>query len=494
MSGHKGPGFGIPGTSKIGKNVMDIAPEPAVVLASLRRLEENAILASATTPLVDLSTGYRENSLCYVLPFLSESDLLHVTLVNKEIEGFCEIEWKARVIERYGHIRYNVASYRRVFALRSFLQRKVAGNVSARVYLMNGAGDTTFFRIDTGRSLMCSRERASVYNRCERMFDLSLRINRSIQEISALIGMVSLDEARDLLNEHMNLMASVAALRGSLLFESELFQVFPAPVLLDANVLLRGNYTLDTTAFQSVPLMMQLWVSIDSVVYRPLAVPVMLECNDVPTGHKTIRFHELAGMTIDIDDNTIRYNLQPNHLCMNVLASNTYLLYLFNPTGFRPLDWSYEAGLRIGGATHLLPHQKEGVFLNATTSALRVFLSYGKLTEDASEATGLRVGSRGGNACAPLQIACSEGDLAITFSIIGCHRLTQEKRLVVSQAMRLSLPPQGRVAKTERHAHLANDAVICYSFDGTNTLQYIEFAIGFEPLLDALGIATFVQS
>jgi hypothetical protein len=63
------------------------------------------------------------------------------------------------------------------------------------------------------------------------MFDLSLRINRSIQDISALIGLISLDEARDLLREHINLMASIAALRASLLFESELFQVCCASFL-----------------------------------------------------------------------------------------------------------------------------------------------------------------------------------------------------------------------------------------------------------------------
>ncbi|KDO26409.1 hypothetical protein SPRG_08212 [Saprolegnia parasitica CBS 223.65] len=459
---------------------MDIAAEP--VVASLQRFEDAAVAPPPGSEPVtlDASSSYRENTLGYVLPFLSVPELLVVTQLNKEIERFCEVEWKERVVALYGHVRYMAASYRRIFALRTFFSRKPATNVSARVYLMNAAGDTTFFRIDHGRSLMCSRERASVYNRCERMFDLSLRINRSIQEISALIGLVSLDEARDLLNEHMNLMASVAALRGSLLFESELFQVFPAPVLLDANVLLRGNHALDDPAFQGVPLMMQLWVSLDSVVYRPLSVPIMLDCNELATGHKTVRFHELAGMTIDIDDNSIRHNLQPNHLCMNVLASNTYLLYLFNPTSFRPLDWSYEAGLRIGGHTHLLPHQKEGVFLNAASSALRVFLSYGKLVENR------------GNASAPLGIACSEGDVAFTFSIIACNRLTHAKRLVVSQAMRLSLPPAHRSAKTERHAHLANDAVICYSFDAANVLQYVEFAIGFEALLDTLGIASFL--
>ncbi|OQR99605.1 hypothetical protein THRCLA_06450 [Thraustotheca clavata] len=436
--------------------------------------------------------NYRENTLGYVLPFLSIQDLFCVTQLNKEIERFCELEWKERVFKRFGAIRYNVVSYRRIYALRTYFQQQVASNVSARVYLMNASGDTTYFRIDTGKHLMCSRERACVYNRCERMFDLSLRINRSIQEISALIGMVSLEEARDLLNEHMNLMASVAALRGSLLFESELFQVFPAPVLLDSNVLLRGNYSLDKPEFQGVPLMVQLWISLDSIVYRPLAAPIMLECNNQLTGHKVQRFHELAGMTIDIDDNSMRYNLQPEHLCINVLASNTYLLYLFNPTQFRPLDWSYEAGLRIAGNTHLLPHQKEGVFLNITSNALRVFLSYGKLLDDTGDDTGLRVGSRGGKACAPLAIQCNEGDSTFTFSIIACNRLTQQKRLVVSQAMRLTLPKQN-TGKTERHAHLANDAVICYTFDGENVLQYIEFAIGFEALLDVLGIAKFVQ-
>ncbi|KAF0682388.1 Aste57867_25476 [Aphanomyces stellatus] len=444
--------------------------------------------------------NYRESYLGYVLPFLSTPELYHVTLVNKEIQAFCEHEWKARVTARFGPVRYAPDSFRRVFALRCHFQRKVASTVSARVYVMNTDGDTTFFRIDAGKPIMCSRERAAVYNRCERMFDLSLRINRSIQEISALIGMVSLDEARDLLNEHINLMASVAALRGSLLFESELFQVFPAPVLLDANVLLRGTYALEPP-FRDVPLMMQMWVSIDGVVYRPLSIPLLLhqqtppppvatnqeEALPPPAAYTAVRFHELAGMTIDIDDNSVRYALGSDSLCMNALASNAYLLYLFNPTSFRPLDWSYEAGLTIGVDTHLLPPQREGVFLNGTSSALRVFLSYGKLVEIDAERP--QTSSR-----ESLEIPCESSDSTFTFSVIATNRLTLAKKLIVSQAMRITLPPPAlRYGKLERHAHLANDAVLCYSFDLANTLQYVEFAIGFEPLLHLLDVAPFVH-
>jgi len=148
-----------------------------------------------------------------------------MTLVNKELLTKCEEEWKIRVVAKFGSLRYLPLSYRTIYKLRMHFQRKVVKNVSARVYVMNSAGQTSFFKMGAGKNLMCSRERALVYNRCERMFDLSLRINRSIQEISALIGMVSLDEARELLNEHISLMASVADLRRTLMFESELFEV-----------------------------------------------------------------------------------------------------------------------------------------------------------------------------------------------------------------------------------------------------------------------------
>ena len=93
-------------------------------------------------------------------------------------------------------------------------------------------------------------------------------------------------------------------------------------------------------------------------------------------------------MTIHIDDNTLRYKLQPSSssaaagggdICLNALVGNTYLLYLFNPVGFRPLDWTYEAVVYVGAVRYALPVQREGVFLNTATSALRVFLSYGKL-------------------------------------------------------------------------------------------------------------------
>jgi hypothetical protein len=125
--------------------------------------------------------------------------------------------------------------------------------------------------------------------------------------------------------------------------------------------------------------MMQIWVSIDDMVYRPLSIPMMLHPQATENGrsistnrpqdnhhrgseprpnaaaaaaslppHAFLRFHELAGMTIDIDDNSLRYSLEEKHLCLNALVSNTYLLYLFNPTRFRPLDWTYEAHLCIG--------------------------------------------------------------------------------------------------------------------------------------------------
>ncbi|ETW04390.1 hypothetical protein, variant [Aphanomyces invadans] len=409
------------------------------------------------------ATSYHESYLSYVLPYLSTPELFRVTVLNKEIEAFCEREWKARVAARFGALRYQASSYRRIYAMRCHFQRRVSSNVSARVYLMNTNGDTSFFPIDSSKPIMCSRERAAVYNRCERMFDLSLRINRSIQEISTLIGMVSLEEARDLLNEHINLMTAVAALRGSLVFESELFQVFPAPVLLDTNVLLRATHALGRR-FCGEPLMMQIWVSIDNVVYRPLSIPLLLTPSppspSVQAVHATTvgdtgttpalpvapccttaRFHELAGMTIDIDDNSMRYTLQPDSVTLNTLVSNAYLLYLFNPTSFHPLDWSYEARLTVGTQTHLLPTEREGVFLNNATSALRVFLSYGKLAQaDESLNEGVPPTAAASSRQA-LNVPCDTGDSAFTFSIAATNRLTQTKKLVVSQAMRITLPP-----------------------------------------------------
>ncbi|CAK4689310.1 hypothetical protein LEN26_000317 [Aphanomyces euteiches] len=436
---------------------------------------------------------YRESHIGYVLPFLTIPELFRVTLVNKEIEAFCEQEWKVRVKERFGALRFAPSSYRRVFAMRRHFERQVASsNVSARVYLMNTNGDTTFFRIDSGKPIMCSRERAVVYNRCERMFDLSLRINRSIQEISALIGMVSLDEARDLLNEHINLMASVAALRGSLLFESELFQVFPAPVLLDSNVLLRGTHSLEPP-FRGVPLMMQTWVSLNGVIFRPLSIPQLLHTHGAPNpdqtsrAYSTLRFHELSGMTIDVDDNSVRYNLTPDSICLNTLASNAYLLYLFNPTAFRPLEWTYEATLSIESRLHLLPVQREGVFLNQPSCALRVFFSYGKIVQDDGE-----------DERQPLGIACSSGDASFAFSLVATNRVSNAKKVIVSKTMNIRLPAMSddstsRPEKLERHVQLGRDAVICYNFDATNHLQYVELAIGYEPLLDVLGIAPFLM-
>ncbi|RHY27817.1 hypothetical protein DYB32_006512 [Aphanomyces invadans] len=443
------------------------------------------------------ANSYHESYLGYVLPYLSTPELFRVTVLNKEIEAFCEREWKARVAARFGALRYQASSYRRIYAMRCHFQRRVSSNVSARVYLMNTNGDTSFFPIDSSKPIMCSRERAAVYNRCERMFDLSLRINRSIQEISTLIGMV-----------------------------------FPAPVLLDTNVLLRATHALGRR-FCGEPLMMQIWVSIDNVVYRPLSIPLLLTPSPpspsvqavhattvgdtgttpalpVAPCYTTARFHELAGMTIDIDDNSMRYTLQPDSVTLNTLVSNAYLLYLFNPTSFHPLDWSYEARLTVGTSprpdaaesngqfagtqTHLLPTEREGVFLNNATSALRVFLSYGKLAQaDESLNEGVPPTAAASSRQA-LNVPCDTGDSTFTFSIAATNRLTQTKKLVVSQAMRITLPPPTNRSngKLERHAHLANDSVLCFSFDQQNNLQYVEFAIGFEPLLHALGVVSLV--
>lgn len=521
-----------------------------------------------------------------VLPFCTTAELARVSLLDREHARVSELEWRQRVLARFGTLRFRPASWRKCFHLRTHLARKVVDSVSARVYLMNGRGETHFFPIASAKSLMCSRERAVVYNRCERMFDLSLRINRSIQEISALIGLVSIDEARGLLNEHINLMASVASLRGSLLFESELFQVFPAPVLLDANALLRGTFAFPAAAVaedsdenvspceqrlsprfvDSSTLMMQVWASIDGLIYRPLAPPSVLEplapsrpsdallANDadlpgqVPpdatTPYASVKLHDLSGMTIHIDDNTLRYRLEAHEICVNALVSNSYLLYLFNPLHFRPLDWTFSAVVYVNDARFELPVTREGVFLNTSSYALRVFLSYGKIPETASAASASTSSSRprGGDDSAPLDIPCAEGEQVVFFHLTATNRISKEVREVAAKTACLSTTSSSSssrtsvderaaqvaplstsgddaqdalssrkedstkasatdptvaadaetIESTERHVHLPFDAMICYSFSSTCRLQYVEFAIGFEALMHQLGVSDFL--
>jgi hypothetical protein len=518
----------------------------------------------------------------FLVPFCSAGELDRLGLVDKESASLCDVEWRQRIVARFGALRFATPHWRKVFKLRTYLQRRVVENVSARVYLMNTRGETTCFSMGTGKSMMCSRERAIVYNRCERMFDLSLRINRSIQEISALIGMVSVDEARGLLNEHINLMASVASLRSSLMFESELFQVFPAPVLLDANTLLRGTYQFPNCEFlDSTTVMMQMWVSIDGLIYRPLAPPSVIQPQEsrpsalppvplelereqpqdlvsVPPGdrppppsqeghanYNVMKLHELSGMTIHIDDNTLRYRLQEQEMCVNALVSNTYLLYLFNPMQFRPMDWTYEAVLYVGETRYPLPLQREGVFLNSNTLAMRVFLSYGKMperapdggnalggddadTDDESAPSSVTrgPGTRGSEDSEPLAIAYDGEAEVFSFLLMATNRITKETREVANKAACFSLltSPQttaavaptdapeaeaqgrgseestivkasNRVAEDkshERHVHLPYDAMICYCFSPNYALQYVEFAIGFEALLHRLGVSNFL--
>ncbi|GMF21723.1 unnamed protein product [Phytophthora fragariaefolia] len=402
------------------------------------------------------------------------------------------------------------------------------------------------------------------------MFDLSLRINRSIQEISTLIGMVSVDEARGLLNEHISLMASVAALRGSLNFESELFQIFPAPVLLDTNSLLRVTHRFeeeeDAEFLQSPLMMMQVWASIDGLIYRPLAPPATIqptpdriqrdgEREEQIATYASLKLHELSGMTISIDDNTLRYRLQRDELCVNALVSNTYLLYLFNPLQFRPLDWTFDAMLQVGDLRYALPIQREGVFLNTTSYALRVFLSYGKLPEKpqtplngdasgdqeqqnasaevagaaAASATPATGGSRGAEDSDPLEIPYDGQREIFAFHLTATNRISKKTHVVASKATCLSLLPSpsstssaerrlrqlsiessssisddeeeadesdiskaSTVPPLERHVHLPFDAMICYCFAPSCCLQYVEFAIGFEPLMHILRVADFL--
>lgn len=392
---------------------------------------------------------------------------------------------------------------------------------------------------------MCSKERAVVYNRCKRMFDLSLRINRSIQEISTLIGMVSVDEARGLLSEHISLMTSVAALRGSLNFESELFQIFPAPVLLDTNSLLRVTHKFhdeeDADFLQSSLMMMQVWASIDGVIYRPLAPPATIqetpdrvqlagESIEEMATYSSLKLHELSGMTISIDDNTLRYRLQRDELCVNALVSNTYLLYLFNPLQYRPLDWTFDAMVQVGDARYVLPVQREGVFLNTSSYALRVFLSYGKLPEiphmtqeeehvvaDSATSTG----ARGAEESDPLEIPYDGQREVFGFHLTATNRISKKTYVIASKATCLSLSPstntsverrlrqmsieststlsdeeadgsEANSTSLERHVHLPFDAMICYCFAPTCRLQYVEFAIGFEPLMHLLGVTDFL--
>uniref|UniRef100_K3W5N4 Uncharacterized protein n=1 Tax=Globisporangium ultimum (strain ATCC 200006 / CBS 805.95 / DAOM BR144) TaxID=431595 RepID=K3W5N4_GLOUD len=559
--------------------------------------------ATSVSPMPALALPTPVAPLEFVMPFCTNAELARVSLLDREHERICEHEWRLRVLRRYGALRYDTRAWRKCFKLRAHLEQKAVDAVTARVYLMNGRGETQCFTLPRGKSLMCSRERAVVYNRCERMFDLSLRINRSIQEISALIGMISVDEARGLLNEHINLMASVASLRGSLLFESELFQVFPAPVLLDANSLLRGTFSFPDASFlQSSTLMMQVWASIDGLIYRPLSSPVVIEhCVDVieedgednraagaqveatdgnaaaeaavtASEYHSVKLHDLSGMTIHIDDNTLRYKLQKNEICINALVSNTYLLYLFNPLNFRPLDWTFEAVVHVDATRYVLPVQREGVFLNTTSFALRVFLSYGKIPEkeqqqdDDENGANTKGGSRsrGAETSEPLEIPYTCGvsiddNQILSFCLTATNRVTKETREIASKSACISVtsspeeedaapvaptesvgPPASDEAQvemasekenamqvddrdedqdpgnmdtrtslasprtttatktpvgpTERHVHLPRvDAMICYSFSPSrHLLQYVEFAIGFEPLMHQLGVSSFL--
>ncbi|GLD95816.1 hypothetical protein PINS_up004494 [Pythium insidiosum] len=531
----------------------------------------------------------------FLLPFCATPELDALSLADRESAALCESEWRLRVLDRFGALRFATGAWRKCFKLRAFLQRRVIERVTARVYLMNTRGETTCFPVPLGRTMMCSRERAIVYTRCERMFDLSLRINRSIQEISALIGLVSVDEARGLLNEHINLMSSVASLRSSLLFESELFQVFPAPVLLDANTLLRGTFRFPDDQFLAgdPTVMMQVWASIDGLIFRPLAPPAVVlpldaqpneevvpsqaataAATEAERTYRVLKLHELSGMTINIDDNTLRYRLTRDEMCLNALVSNTYLLYLFNPLPFRPMDWTYDAVLYVGETRYALPAQREGVFLNSTTLAMRVFLSYGRMAprgrdrrspavaaaSDAARDSGVEQqqqqeeeaqdddeeeedGVRGSEGSEPLEIACSGDAQVFSFHLVARNRVSKETREIVNKAACFTLRPSdastassasasdwsnrrrhnASVApmdalpsrletekrddampnksptlssslRRERHVHLPCDAMICYCFDWRFTLQYIEFAIGFEALLHQLGVSTFLTT
>lgn len=512
----------------------------------------------------------------FVLGLCSLSELQQLSQVSRDVSAVCEPEWRLRTLARFGELRFVTSQWRRCFLLRSQFRRKAVEKVTARVYLMNNRGETRFFPIERGTPLMCSRERAVVYNRCKRMFDLSLRINRSIQEISTLIGMVSVDEARGLLSEHISLMASVAALRGSLNFESELFQIFPAPVLLDTNSLLRVTYKFqeeqDADFLESSLMMMQVWASIDGLIYRPLAPPATIQLTPdriqqlgenveeevETTTYASLKLHELSGMTISIDDNTLRYRLQGDEICVNALVSNTYLLYLFNPLQYRPLDWTFDAMLQVGDTRYVLPVQREGVFLNTTSYALRIFLSYGKLPEkppplangetttgdqeqenasvevaDATQAsaTPSTGGARGAEDSEPLEIPYDGQREIFAFHLTATNRTSKKTCVVASKATCLSLLPPtsnasaverrlrqmsiessstwsddeeeadesdtsttsgGTAPPLERHVHLPFDAMICYCFAPSCRLQYVEFAIGFEPLMHLLGVADFL--
>nr|CCA24862.1 conserved hypothetical protein [Albugo laibachii Nc14]CCA24946.1 conserved hypothetical protein [Albugo laibachii Nc14] len=557
---------------------------------------------------------------CFILSFTTLKELESLSQLSRESLSQCEEEWQLRFEDRYccskASNRMNmiaISQFRKCFRLRRYFEQNVVDQVSARVYLMNAQGDTIFFNIPTGQKLMCSKERALLYTRCERMFDLSLRINRSIQEISTLIGMISMEEARGILNEHIHLMASVAKLRTALLFESELFQVFPAPILLDSNALLRHTFAFQSDneglAFLKTSLvMMQIWVSIDGLIYRPLSPPSTLVhpvvenekafelsilkeqigrkaredsvphvCRSTAPGsnnrlananilpvqrsvtpsYRSVKLHELSGMTVTIDDNTLRYRFEKQskqdsteHLdqnakldtdtdktsrsdsydfCVNALISNTYLLYLFNPLDFRPLDWTYHATLEIGAEENLqkiqLPIQREGVLLNSTSFALRTFLSYGKIRDCSSEnsidyqeegAPETVMGSRGAEKSEPLEIPIHRHEETIGFRLHAINRITKESREVaacrspfVFSGSEVSKSDPSRASSSndhqssfasikervvERHHHFASDAMVSYSFaEPEHLLQYVEFAIGFEALLHLLGVTDFLK-
>ncbi|KAI9918696.1 hypothetical protein PsorP6_012008 [Peronosclerospora sorghi] len=471
----------------------------------------------------------------FILRLCSLSDLRDMSQVSRDVSAMCEHEWRLRTLLHFGDVRFHTSHWRRCFLLRSRFRRNAVDEVTARVYLMNNRGELRFFSTEKGTPLMCSRDRALIYNRCKTMFDYSLRLNRSIQELSTLIGLVSVDEARRLLNEHIGLMTSVTALRELLHFESDLFPLYPAPVLLDTNALLRVTHKFhaeQNAAFlASSLLMMQLWVSIDGLIYRPLAPPEVIQKmpnhfdhhEDHRTQYASMKLQELAGMTVDLDDNTLRYRMQGDELCVNALVSNAYLLYLFNPLHYRPLDWTFDAYLQVGDTVYQLPRRREGAFLNTKTYALRLFLSYGKrpcttrgeTTMDTMDERGqahasakLPNGLEGAETSfmkdieerQALTIPCNGQHEIIAFRLTATNRISKKTCVVASEATCVSLArakgdashDETASRSLERQVPLPYDAVISYYFAPSCCLEYVEFAIGFESLMHLLGIAEFL--
>lgn len=436
-----------------------------------------------------------------IAKFLSKLEIVRLTTVSKNFRDAVDVEFQKRYFDVHCRTSFHCLSWRQYTALQYHYEQNLVSKLKCKSVIMCSQGSWSVSDdVDRAKEVMSSKTRALVHEKCQRLFELSFQVNLSLHQVRMLTGRLSAGSTAALLEEHTSLMQSIEALRATLSFEGALYDKVKSPVLMELNGLVEFHEYIPKYE-ESKGVVLQLFASLDGTRYVPLTASRKLKLQTNYTDCNCIRYHPVCGTEFELDDNTIRYQLCDNKLCVNAMVSNSYLQYLFNPFRYVPHEWKYIATVNINGVQIELPIMPERVLHCQGSPGLEIYFRYGD--RDAQDDGGVEQG---------LHIICEQSGF-LGMELHAQHERQNQSKVIVSETMTYAENTSRQVARSKVkkldqkntksstqsrfewiHPPLPHSAsqkvIITYGCrmegKGQVSIDYIECTLGFDALLQRI--------